>query len=622
MKPLFASLLLVLAPPLSADPCMLAPDQRAWIESALEIWDRVRERELMLPPAPLPHLVFFDSRCVWESSSIEDLTGRRHSGTIAIPGGGEAPARLMTFAGRSDGEGPFLVMALAPLWREIERYRDDPELKTLMRSVFVHEMTHTRQADSFGQRLEAIESAGVLRDELDDDIVQRKFEANDSYRASYEQERNALFAIAEEPSSAGRSAMALAVLRGAKQRRQEFFQGTTSVYGELEEIFLAMEGVANWAGFRAAMLEGVSRERAIELMRGSRRPWTQEEGLALFLAVDALMPGWQKRAFSKDPDGAWELLAAALGGGLGLRMQETREPVTGTKVPFAVVYPAVDAAADATTRVGPYAVQAQMDARVADGKHPVVLLSHGSGGGMFGHIDLAEALARNGYIVAMPEHTGDSYRDQSGWATDRVLLGRAWQASAVISAVLDDPRLAPRVDAERIGAAGFSAGGYTALLLLGARPDLTGFSFERFCDEYPGTPEICDRTPPERRITIEDPPTTIDARVRAAFAMAPLSLLFDRESFEDVREPVFLYAASEDPILIPDENARRIRPLLPNLVEYREVDGAGHYVFLAPCPPELAEDLPAICTDPPGIDRAAVHRRILDDAIEFFAEHL
>lgn len=327
-------------------------------------------------------------------------------------------------------------------------------------------------------------------------------------------------------------------------------------------------------------------------------------------------------SFAAVPGGTRDLQPAAKAGGLGLRMMKAQEPVTDTQVPFAVIYPAPEAPAEAASQMGPYTVHARMDARAADGKHPLVLLSHGSGGSMFGHIDLAEALARNGYIVAMPEHTGDSYRDQSGWATDRVLLGRAWQASAVISAVLDDPRLAPRVDAEHIGAAGFSAGGYTALLLLGARPDLTGFSFERFCDEYPGTPEICDRTPPKRRITIEDPPPTADARVRAAFAMAPLSLLFDREGLRNVREPVYLYAAAADPILIPDENARRIRPLLPNLVDYRELDGAGHYVFLAPCPPELAQDLPAICTDPPGIDRAAVHDRILDDAIEFFAEHL
>lgn len=166
---------------------------------------------------------------------------------------------------------------------------------------------------------------------------------------------------------------------------------------------------------------------------------------------------------------AWAMPARAEGIGLGLL--ETREPITDTVVPAAVMYPS----ADARARLGPYAIAAQRDAVVAGGRHPLILLSHGSGGDMFGHHDLAEALARRGYIVAMPEHAGDSHSDRSGFATDRVLLGRAWQASAVISAVLADPRFGAHIDPGRIGAAGFSAGGYTALLLLGAKPDFSRF---------------------------------------------------------------------------------------------------------------------------------------------------
>ena len=302
--------------------------------------------------------------------------------------------------------------------------------------------------------------------------------------------------------------------------------------------------------------------------------------------------------------------------GVGVRMLETREPTTGTTVAAAVLYPSDQAGPDARSDFGPYAVAAQRDAAIAPGRHPLILLSHGNGGSMFGHHDLAEALARRGYVVAALEHAGNSFRDQSGMGTDRVLLGRAWQASAVIKAVLADPRFQAHVDAARIGAAGFSAGGYTALLLLGAKPDFTRFAV--FCEKYPQTPEICDQKIEKVGITIADPPPTADARVRAAFAMAPLSLVFDKDGLKDVRAPVFLYAGSQDQVLLPDENARRIRSLLPNLDAYREIEGAGHYVFLAPCPAALAQDAPQICTDPPGVDRAAVHRRIADDAAAFF----
>lgn len=302
--------------------------------------------------------------------------------------------------------------------------------------------------------------------------------------------------------------------------------------------------------------------------------------------------------------------------GVGIRMLETREPTTGTTVEAAVLYPSDEAKPDASSEFGPYTVAAQRGAAIAAGRHPLILLSHGNGGSLFGHHDLAVALARRGYVVAAPEHAGNSYRDQSGAGTDRVLLGRAWQASAAITAVLADPRFQAHVDASRIGAAGFSAGGYTALLLLGAKPDFTRFPV--FCDKYPDTREICDQKIERIGMTIADPPATADARVRAAFAMAPLSLVFDKTGLKDVRAPVFLYAASQDRVLLPDENARRIKPLLPNLDAYREIEGAGHYVFLAPCSAALAKDAPQICVDPPGIDRAAVHRRIGEDAAAFF----
>jgi predicted dienelactone hydrolase len=306
--------------------------------------------------------------------------------------------------------------------------------------------------------------------------------------------------------------------------------------------------------------------------------------------------------------------------GVGLRMIEVEEPITGTTVPAAVMYPSSDARPDAETQLGPYSLEAQMGATIATGEFPLILLSHGSGGSMFGHHDLAATLARHGYVVAMPEHAGDSYRDRSGFATDRVMLGRAWQASAVISAVLADAQFMPHIDTKRVGAAGFSAGGYTTLLLLGAKPDFA--RFQPFCAKYPKTPEICDHATRTIQITIPQPPPTADARVRAAFAMAPLSLILDADGLKGVRNPVFLYTGAKDPVLIPAENAKRISKLLPNLYRYREVEGAGHYVFLAPCSAELAKAAPSICTDPRGIDRATIHRKIAEDAVMFFGEAL
>ncbi|MGH8083140.1 MAG: alpha/beta hydrolase family protein [Lysobacter sp.] len=297
---------------------------------------------------------------------------------------------------------------------------------------------------------------------------------------------------------------------------------------------------------------------------------------------------------------------------------ETHEPITGTTVPALVMYPSSDAKADALTEAGPYAIAAATDTAIADGKFPLIVLSHGHLGSMYGHHDLGAALARHGYIVAMPQHVGDSYDDHSGAGTDRALLGRAWQASAVISAVLKDPRFAEHIDAERIGSAGFSAGGYTTLLLLGAKPDFD--LFPAFCKKYPGAPELCDSPlpSPEQVHSIANPPPTVDPRVRAGFSMAPFSILFDENSLKDVKAPVFLYTAQKDQVLMPSENGLRIRPLLPNLYEFAEIPGAGHYAFLPPCSAELAKAAPVICKDAPGVDRAKIHEKINTDAVRFF----
>ena len=57
---------------------------------------------------------------------------------------------------------------------------------------------------------------------------------------------------------------------------------------------------------------------------------------------------------------------------------------------------------------------------------------------------------------------------------------------------------------------------------------------------------------------------------------------------------------------------------LPAPHEYHFVSNAGHFVFLIPCPADLAGRRPQLCVDPPGFDRAAFHRQFNVDALVFF----
>jgi hypothetical protein len=280
----------------------MSTSDAAFLDSAVKTWEVVRTEDLKLAAAPLPSFIVFDQTCVWR-----DGEGTTHGETIALPGGNEAPARALAFASSDRGKA-FLVMALPTVWRAEERYRDDPKLELLVRSVFVHEMTHTRQAASLGERLTQLETQHKIEN-LNDDIVQQRFASRDGFTAAFEKERDQLYAIANEANATKRAALAKNAARAIAARRAHYFTGDDTYFAELEEIFLGMEGVANWAGFRAAMRAGLSRDEAIDVMRGGRKWFSQDEGLALFLAIDALQKGWQQRVFGEKVAPAFSLLA-------------------------------------------------------------------------------------------------------------------------------------------------------------------------------------------------------------------------------------------------------------------------------------------------------------------------
>ena len=113
-----------------------------------------------------------------------------------------------------------------------------------------------------------------------------------------------------------------------------------------------------------------------------------------------------------------------------------------------------------------------------------------------------------------------------------------------------------------------------------------------------------------------------DPRIKAAFAMAPLSLIFDKVGAASINRPVFLYYGQNDQVLNPKYNVLHIAPLVKTLVGIKMIPKAGHYVFLSPCSPRLTQEAPDICIDPPGVDRTAVHGQIDANALAFFRKEL
>jgi predicted dienelactone hydrolase len=184
--------------------------------------------------------------------------------------------------------------------------------------------------------------------------------------------------------------------------------------------------------------------------------------------------------------------------------------------------------------------------------------------------------------------------------------------SAAIDALLAEPVFQGHLDSTRIGVAGFSEGGYTSLLLVGAKPDFTRWT--GYCSRHPTDPLLCKAPHPELTIPMDKPPR--DDRVRAAFVMAPLGIFFGPQSFMSVRAPVSLTVAEKDSVLLPEENVAVVKTGLL-LSEFTEIPGADHYVFLAPC-----HGSPTICADPLGVNRPSVHEAVDTAAVKFFDTQL
>jgi predicted dienelactone hydrolase len=280
----------------------------------------------------------------------------------------------------------------------------------------------------------------------------------------------------------------------------------------------------------------------------------------------------------------------------------------------AVWYPCAQTPADVA--IGPFKLPMVKDCALPTGKHPLIVISHGRGGTLFGHHDTAETLADAGFIVASINHAGDTARDLSQSNDLAIFVARPAQIKRLIDFMLDDSPFAAGIDSGRIGFFGFSRGGYTGLVLVGANPDWNGLH----CGPQPGGP-LCQQL---ERGDLPRQPVVHDPRIKAAVIADPLTLFFTAKarSLADVKVPIQLWASERGGDGVLPESVAGINQGLPAQHDYHVVANSGHFAFLAPCPEALATAAPDICTDAPGFDRAAFHRTFDAELLAFFRKHL
>jgi hypothetical protein len=298
-------------------------------------------------------------------------------------------------------------------------------------------------------------------------------------------------------------------------------------------------------------------------------------------------------------------------------------------------------AAEASVEKGPFTMSWADDAEPAPGNGRLVVVSHGSGGSPWVHVDLARTLVERGFTVAIPQHAGDNYKDSAepgptSWSR------RPVEVSQAIDRVASHGKLGPLLRLDRVGVFGGSAGGHTALSLAGGQwspsrfrdhclqnieqdfSSCVGFTTVQRGDGLDGIKAWAARIVIRLRFSDPTPRRHTDPRIAAAIAMVPFAADFDPESLRQPRVPLGLVIAVKDVNQVPRFHVEAVRAACEPRCEIlqRLADG-GHGAMLSPMPPlEVGSVAHRLLSDPPSFDRAATIPRLNADIAEFFLQRL
>jgi predicted dienelactone hydrolase len=273
--------------------------------------------------------------------------------------------------------------------------------------------------------------------------------------------------------------------------------------------------------------------------------------------------------------------------------------------------------------------------------YPLILLSHGAGGSAEQMAWLATRLARAGFIVAAVDHPGNNADEPYTKEGFALWWERATDVSEALDGMLADREFGPRIDKTRIGAAGYSLGGFTVLQLAGAETDINSY-FDLCGTEGEATIDadttICHvretrgMGTPEQilRAVRKTSPISLamssgsfaDDRVDAVFAIAPaLAFTFDEDSLRGIQVPVEEVVGKLDRVAIARDNADYIHAMVHGSRE-TVLPGVNHDTFLDTCTALGKQKMPEFCGDDASANREDVHERVADMAVRFFDKEL
>ncbi len=300
----------------------------------------------------------------------------------------------------------------------------------------------------------------------------------------------------------------------------------------------------------------------------------------------------------------------------------------GRKLPVEVWYPAEPSpGASATKYAGGLATSpfgAVRDAKALAGPWPLVMFSHGNGGIRDQSVFLTEWLARHGFVVASPEHVGNSI-----WSMDNNLGGvmpiwRPKDIRAVVDTLAKPDAKVPAwiaglAKTEAYAIMGHSFGGYTSLAIAGMRVGIPP-AYKLDCDAAGAPKELCA----EVAALGPDPWDLSDPRCVLAVPLAPAGYSFGmlpKIQAGQTFPPIVLMGATGDTLTPVASEARAIYNDLPGVAALWVLTGSNHYVFSDICalgpvlPAEMKKQLGTMCNPDAQPPLEQVHADIADRAL-------
>jgi hypothetical protein len=330
----------VLAPATGAAQQKLDQPTLVWMQAVLDNWEAACRRELRIPAKPLPWIIFYDEDMAWHlhpetrwlpphevSAHSLRFTGEAYplvrvahrSGKVWVPDRELLPVdvakpRVATMPYDNE-RNSFFIAALPGLFHKLAGPDQARHLDELFLGLAAHELTHTRQLVYAMAQIRRRRLRYKLPERLDDNIIQLEFGARDDYKRLYEEEgelltRAILASDLDDVRRAARQALLV-----SQKRKERFFVGGKDGYSDLEDIFLAMEGLAMWVQYRTARERAPSGEEWLKTfitLSERHDAWSQAEGLALLILIERLAPGWHARFLAPDFPSPFTVLQEAV----------------------------------------------------------------------------------------------------------------------------------------------------------------------------------------------------------------------------------------------------------------------------------------------------------------------